>query len=105
MTLLEEIEMHPVCGDGAIGTLLMERGVGAEECFEALCLSRSELVRQIHGEYVAAGARIIETNSFGANAVRLGHHGLADHVNEINWQAAQLARQMAKGSFVAGSVG
>lgn len=88
-----------------MGTLLMERGVGAHECFEALCLSRPELIREIHAEYVAAGARIIETNSFGANAIRLGRHGLSNHVNEINWQAAQLARQMAKGAFVAGSVG
>jgi methionine synthase I (cobalamin-dependent) len=105
MTLLEEIEDHPLCGDGAMGTLLMERGVEAHECFEALCLSRPELIREIHAEYVAAGARIIETNSFGANAIRLGRHGLSNHVNEINWQAAQLARQVAKGAFVAGSVG
>jgi methionine synthase I (cobalamin-dependent) len=105
MTLLEEIEDHPLCGDGAMGTLLMERGIGAHECFEALCLSRPELIREIHAEYVAAGARIIETNSFGANAIRLGGHGLSNHVNEINWQAAQLARQVAKGAFVAGSVG
>ncbi len=105
MTLLEEIENHPLCGDGAMGTLLMERGVEANECLEALCLSRPELIREIHTEYLAAGARIIETNSFGANAIRLGRHGLSNHVNEINWQAAQLARQVAKGAFVAGSVG
>jgi methionine synthase I (cobalamin-dependent) len=112
MTLLEEIEDHPLCGDGAMGTLLMERGVATQECFEALCLSRPELISQIHAEYLAAGARIIETNSFGANAVRLCRHGLSSRVNEINWQAAQLARQAvqlarqtAKRAFVAGSVG
>jgi methionine synthase I (cobalamin-dependent) len=105
MTLLEEIELHPLCGDGAMGTLLMERGVGARECFEVLCLSRPDLIREIHAEYLAAGACIIETNSFGANAVRLARRGLADRVNEINWQAAQLAKQIAKGAFVAGSVG
>jgi methionine synthase I (cobalamin-dependent) len=105
MDLLEEITDHPICGDGAMGTLLIERGVPTQQCFEELCLSRPELIRQIHGEYLAAGARIIETNTFGANAVRLAPHGLENHVNEINWQAAQLARQVAKGAFVAGSIG
>jgi methionine synthase I (cobalamin-dependent) len=105
MNLLEEIEDHAICGDGAMGTLLMERGVAARQCFEELCLSRPEVIREVHGEYVAAGARIIETNTFGANAVRLARYGLERRVNEINWQAAQLARQAARGAFVAGSVG
>lgn len=106
MSLLEELEDHPLCGDGAVGTLLLERGIAPQECLEALCLSRPELVSQIHSEYVAAGARIIETNSFGANAVRLARHGLANRVNELNWQAAQLARQAAgRTAYVAGSVG
>jgi methionine synthase I (cobalamin-dependent) len=105
MNLLEEIEEHPLCGDGAMGTLLMERGVPAHQCFEELCLSHPELIREIHKDYLSAGARIIETNTFGANAVRLTRHGLEDRVNEINWQAAQLARQAAKGAFVAGSIG
>jgi len=105
MTLLEEIERHPLCGDGAMGTLLIERGVASHACFEELCLSRPELISQIHAEYRAAGARVIETNTFGANAVRLGRYGLSNRVNEINWQAAQLARQATKGAFVAGSVG
>jgi methionine synthase / methylenetetrahydrofolate reductase(NADPH) len=105
MSFLEEIEIHPLCGDGAITTVLHERGVATDECLEALCISRPELVRQIHADYLAAGARIIKTNTFGANAVRLRRHRLANHVNEINWQAAQLARQAAKNAFVAGSVG
>ncbi|HEY5741575.1 MAG TPA: homocysteine S-methyltransferase family protein, partial [Terrimicrobiaceae bacterium] len=105
MTLLEEIEEHPLCGDGAMGTLLMERGIGIEQCFEELTLSQPELICQIHAEYVAAGARIIGTNTFGANFVRLARHGLGDRVNEINWHAAQLARQAASGAYVAGSVG
>jgi len=105
MNLLEEIEDHPLCGDGAMGTLLMERGVPPHQCFEELCLSRPELIREIHEAYLAAGARVIETNTFGANAVRLARHGLANRVNEINWHAAQLARHAAKGAFVAGSIG
>lgn len=70
-------------------------------------MSNPELVSKIHADYIAAGARIIRTNSFGANAVRLAARGLASRVNEINWSAAQLARQAArgKGVYVAGSVG
>jgi methionine synthase I (cobalamin-dependent) len=105
MTLLEEIDDHPLCGDGAMGTLLMERGIASHHCFEELTLSQPEMISQIHAEYLAAGARLIQTNTFGANAVRLGRHGLSSRVNEINWHAAQLARQAAKGAFVAGSVG
>ncbi len=107
MHLLEELDLHPVCGDGAMGTLLMERGVPMEKCFEELCISSPDIVSRIHEDYLDAGARIIETNTFGANAVRLSRHGLEHQVNEINWQAAQLARQAAKGrkAWVAGSVG
>jgi methionine synthase / methylenetetrahydrofolate reductase(NADPH) len=105
VNLLEELEDRPLCGDGAMGTLLIERGVPADQCLEELCLSHPELIGQIHRDYVQAGARIIETNTFGANAVRLAAHGLAGRVNEINWQAVQLARQSAGVALVAGSVG
>ena len=105
MSLLEAIETHPLCGDGTIGTLLEERGAPGNECVEALCISRPDLVREIHADYVKAGADIIRTNTLAANAVQLGRHGLANRANEINWQAAQLARQAGKRAFVAGSVG
>jgi methionine synthase I (cobalamin-dependent) len=105
MTFLETIETHSLCGDAAMDTLLHEGGAPADECLEALCISRPDLVREIHAVYVQSGARIIRTNTFGANAVQLGRHGLSNRVNEINWQAAQLARQAAKEAFVAGSVG
>ncbi len=107
MNLLEEIDHHPLCGDGAMGTLLMARGIPAGRCIEELCVSQPEIVLGIHHDYLAAGARVIRTNSFGANALRLARHGLAGRVNEINWQAAQIAKQAAKdtGAYVAGSVG
>ena len=101
MTLLEIIETHPLCGDGAIETLLHERDAPVE----TLCISRPDLVREIHADYVKSGAQIIRTNTLGANAIRLARHGLSNRVNEINWQAAQVARQAAKEVFVAGSVG
>ena len=85
-----------------MGTLHGQHGVPAHRCFEDS--SCPELIREIHEDYVAAGARVIETNTFGANAAS-ARHGLADRVNEINWHATQLARQAAKGAFIAGSIG
>ncbi|MEO8205716.1 MAG: homocysteine S-methyltransferase family protein, partial [Chthoniobacterales bacterium] len=107
MGFIEEIQNTVICGDGAMGTLLMERGISTTRCFEELCVSEPSLVTDIHSEYLAAGARVIETNSFGANAIRLGRFGLSAHVNEINWQAAQLAKLAAKdtGAYVGGCVG
>jgi methionine synthase I (cobalamin-dependent)/5,10-methylenetetrahydrofolate reductase len=107
MNLLEELENRVVCGDGAMGTLLLDRGVPVDHCLEELCLSEPERVRRIHDEYIAAGARVIETNTFGANAVRLSRFGLENRVREINKAAARLAREAGRGKnvCVAGSVG
>jgi methionine synthase I (cobalamin-dependent) len=107
LDLLDEIESRVLCADGATGTLLIERGVSQDRCFEELCVSEPNRIRQIHSDYIAAGARIIKTNSFGANAVRLARFELEHHVNEINWHAAQLAKQAAQGHnvHIAGSVG
>src|SRR6516164_4916434 len=107
MDLLAELDERLVCGDGAMGTLLLDRGVPVDRCLEELCVSEAGRILAIHEEYVAAGARVIETNTFGANAVRLGRFGLEGHVVEINQAAARLARQAASGRnvCVAGSVG
>ena len=107
MDLLAELEERIVCGDGAMGTLLLDRGVPIDHCLEELCISEPDRILAIHQEYVAAGARIIETNTFGANAVRLARFGLEERVAEINEAAAGLARQATagKGICVAGSVG
>jgi homocysteine S-methyltransferase len=90
-----------------MGTLLLDRGVPVDRCLEELCVSDPERIRAIHEEYVAAGARVVETNTFGANAVRLARFGLEDRVAEINKAAARLARKAARGKeiWVAGSVG
>ncbi len=109
MDLIDELNSHVLCGDGAMGTALMEAAdVPFDRCLEEFCLSAPDLVSKIHTQYIDAGARVIETNSFGANAVRLERHGLEGKVNEINWTAAQLAKQAAKAKgnvYVAGSVG
>lgn len=107
MDLLDEMQTRVLCGDGAIGTLLIEEGVPLDRCFEELCVSDPARIRTIHEQYIGAGARVIETNSFGANAVRLDRFGLQAKVGEINRAAARLAREAGNGRnvYVAGSVG
>jgi methionine synthase I (cobalamin-dependent) len=107
VNLLEELETQVVCGDGATGTLLFDRGWPGDRCLEELCISEPERVHAIHDEYIAAGARLIKTNTFGANAVRLARFGFENRVAEINNAAACLGREAAKGKdvCVAGSVG
>jgi len=106
-SFLERVKSEVLIGDGAIGTMLYAKGVPLEANFEHLNLVRPQLVEELHREYLAAGARVIETNSFGANAVKLGAIGLAGKVAEINRQGALIARRAAAGQdvFVAGSVG
>jgi methionine synthase / methylenetetrahydrofolate reductase(NADPH) len=105
-TFLETIAGQVLVGDGAIGTMLYAKGVALEANFEHLNLVRPELVLELHAEYVAAGARVIETNTFGANFVKLSAIGLGAKVAEINRQGALLARRAATDEvFVAGSVG
>src|SRR5580698_7580294 len=76
--------------DGAMGTMLYARGVFINRCYDELNLSQPELVREIHAEYLQAGAEVIETNTFGANAYRLELHGLRDMVPAINRAGVKL---------------
>jgi methionine synthase I (cobalamin-dependent)/5,10-methylenetetrahydrofolate reductase len=100
---------RPVLMDGAMGTMLHAGGIGFDACFDDLNLSRPELVEGIHRAYLAAGAEIIETNTFGANRFKLAAHGLESRVVEINAGSVEVARRAvgASGSeaLVAGSVG
>ncbi len=107
MDLLDELQSRVLCGDGAIGTLLLEAGIPLERCFEELCVTEPDRIETIHQQYIGAGARVIETNTFGANAVRLERFGLEGRVAEINRAAAQIALKTARGKdvYVAGSVG
>ena len=92
--------------DGAMGSLLYERGVFVTQNFEQLNITRPDIVRKIHDDYVAAGAQVIETNTFGANRFRLDRHGLADQVRAYNVAGAKLAREAAGAPvWVAGSMG
>ncbi len=92
--------------DGAMGTMLYQGGVFINRCFDLLSVERPDLVSRIHREYVAAGARLLETNTFGANRARLAGHGLEDRLEEINHAAVRLAREAAGDrAFVGGSMG
>src|ERR1700678_882008 len=99
--------------DGAMGTMLYARGVFINRCYDELNLSQPELVREIHAEYLQAGAEVVETNTFGANAFRLELHGLKDKVRAINRAGVRLAREcveqvrekQASEGFVAGAIG
>jgi len=92
--------------DGAMGTMLYSRGVFINRCFDELNLSAADMVKQIHQEYIKAGSEILETNTFGANRLRLGAFGMAERLREINRAGVRLAREAAQeGAFVAGAVG
>jgi len=103
---LERITQGVVVCDGAMGTMLYARGIFLNRCFDELNLSTPTLVRGVHEEYVAAGAEVIETNTFGAHRLKLGPHGLEKQVAKINREGVKLAREAAAGrALVAGSIG
>lgn len=94
-----------VC-DGAMGTMLYAKGIFLNRCFDELNLTQPDLVAEIHQGYVRAGADILETNTFGANRVKLATFGLADRLHAINVQGVRIARQAARDqAWVAGAIG
>ncbi len=105
--LLTRLKQSPVLCDGATGTLLYAKGVFINRCYDELNLSQPDLIRDLHREYMQAGAEIIETNTFGGNSFRLARHSMENRVREINLAGVQLAKDAAKsfGVWVAGSVG
>ena len=92
--------------DGAMGTLLQERGLSPGGCPEEMNRIAPEAVVGVHAEYAAAGADILVANSFGGNRAKLGHYGLESAVDELNRRAVELARKAGGDQlFVGGSVG
>ncbi len=103
---LEALSERVLVCDGAMGTLLYAKGVFLNRCFDELNLTQPDLVTGVHAEYVHAGADVLETNTFGANRVKLGTFGLADETHAINVAGATLARRAAGDTvFVAGAMG
>jgi len=106
---LERLLQGPILGDGAMGTQLHARGVPFERSFDELNLTQPQIVEEVHRAYIAAGAEVIETNTFGANRFRLARHGLEGRVRDINFRAVKVAREAREAAgepvFLAGSVG
>ncbi len=109
----EILASRPLLADGAMGTVLYARGIFINRCYDELNLSDPGLILSVHEEYLQAGAEILETNTFGANRIRLARYGLAGKVAEINAAGARLARQAVNNlkakqtgeAWVAGSIG
>jgi homocysteine S-methyltransferase len=103
---LEALDERVLVCDGAMGTMLYSKGVFINKSFDALNVTQPEIVLDVHQEYARAGADIIETNTFGANRIKLGSFGLAPTLAEINAAGVRLARQAARDqAYVAGSIG
>src|SRR5579862_7841527 len=105
-SFLEALDDRVLVCDGAMGTMLYAKGIFINKSFDALNLSVPELVTEVHREYVRAGADIVETNTFGANRIKLESFGIADKLHAINAEGAKLARTATNGrAYVAGSIG
>jgi homocysteine S-methyltransferase len=107
---LEALDERVLVCDGAMGTMLYAKGVFINRCFESLNLSQPELVGDVHDDYLRAGADVVETNTFGANRMKLRGFGLGGQVGEINAAGARIARaavdRTRKGdAYVAGAIG
>lgn len=106
--LRDQLQNRVLVADGAMGTVLYAKGVFINRCYDEVNLSAPALVRETHQEYVKAGAEILETNTFGANRIRLAAFGLAEKLIDINRAGVRLAREAAsarEGVYVAGAIG
>jgi len=105
-TFREALDQRVLVCDGAMGTMLYARGIFLNRSFDELNLTQPDLVAEVHQAYVRAGADVIETNTFGANRVKLAAFGLADRTHAINVAGARIARHAARDQvFVAGAIG
>jgi methionine synthase I (cobalamin-dependent)/5,10-methylenetetrahydrofolate reductase len=105
----QRLAERPLLADGAMGTLLFGSGVPQRACLDELATTRPELVGSIHRAYLAAGADLVETATFGANRIRLDAFGLGDETHRFNRAAARVAREArdvaGRDALVAGSIG
>lgn len=105
MGLLEELQTRVLTADGAIGTLLYSYGL--DYCHEEMNIARPDIIEKIHGEYIAAGADIIQTNTYGANRIKLARYGYENRVMEFNEAALKIAKRAASldGQYVLATIG
>jgi homocysteine S-methyltransferase len=103
---LQALDDRVLVCDGAMGTMLYAKGVFINRCFDSLNVMSADTVTEIHQDYVRAGADVLETNTFGANRIKLRSFGLGDRVREINVEGARIARRAARDqAYVAGAMG
>ena len=102
---LSRIKTTPLIFDGAMGTVIYEKGILLNACYDELNLTNPDLIKSIHQSYVDAGADVILTNTFGANRIKLEKYGLANKVREINIAGAKLAKSISEEVYVLGSIG
>ena len=103
---LHTLAEGPILFDGAMGSLLYDRGVLHTRSYDELVIAQPDLIARVHRDYIDAGAQVIETDTFGANRIALARHGLADQMTTLNKAAVKLARECAAGrAYVAGAVG
>jgi methionine synthase I (cobalamin-dependent)/5,10-methylenetetrahydrofolate reductase len=104
--LLEALDERVLICDGAMGTMLYAKGVFLNRCFDEMNLTQPDLVVEVHQGYVRAGADILETNTFGANRIKLATFGLTERLHAINLQGVRVARHAARDqAYVAGAIG
>ncbi len=102
--LLTKLNDQIMIADGAMGTLLYAHGV--DRCFESYNLTHPEEILNVHQSYLDAGAEVIQTNTYGANYIKLNRFGLEDNVHQINTKAVQIAKSAAKeNAYVLGTIG
>ena len=104
--IISKMTETPLIFDGAMGTVIYEKGVFINACYDELNLTNPDLIKSIHQEYIDAGCDVILTNTFGANSFKLEKYGLSNKIYDINFMAAKNAIEVAKEDvYVLGSVG
>lgn len=105
-TFREKLENDIIVFDGGTGTLLYEKGIYINRCFDELNITSPDLVAEVHKEYINAGADVVETNTYGANRFKLAPHGLEKKLYDINRRGAEIAKSVVgENGYVAGSIG
>src|SRR5262245_33111020 len=103
---LQALSERVILGDGGMGSEIYARGIFINRCYDELNLSNADLIRGIHRDYLKAGSELIETNTYGANRIKLGPHGLESRLEEILRAGVAIARDEAGSrAYVAGSIG
>lgn len=104
MSFLTDLKTNVLIADGAMGTILYSHGV--DQCFEELNLSHPEQIKHVHEAYINAGSQVIQTNTYGANYIKLARYGLEEQVKKINTEAVKIAKAASNGrAYVLGNIG